>query len=104
MYLWASGLSWDDDLTDDIHSKWIEIFQVLNVKFFYLQFNQKIKPEEAVDEPEIHRFCDAGELAYGAVIFLRWKCADDKYHCIMVKAFVAPLQKISIPDWNNWDV
>ena len=89
--LWASGFSWDADLPDAIHSKWIDNFQVLN----YLKFNRKIKPDNAVDKPEIHGFCDAGELAYGAVIFLRWKCEDGAYSCIpiMVKAFVATLRK-----------
>ena len=90
--LWASGFSWDEDLPDAIQSKWIDNFQVLN-EVPNLQFNRKIKPDNAVDKPEIHGFCDAGELAYGAVIFLRWKCEDGGYSCIpiMVKAFVAEI-------------
>ena len=96
--LWASGFSWDEDLPGAIQSKWIENFQILN-KVPNLQFNRKIKPDNAVDEPEVHGFCDAGELAYGAVIFLRWKCEDGSYRLIpiMVKGFVAPLRKKSIP-------
>ena len=95
--LWASGFSWDDDLPDGIQSKWIENFQTLN-EVSDLQFDRKIETEEAFDEPEIHGFCDTGELAYGEVIFLRWKSEDDKYRCIpvMVNAFVAPLKKKSI--------
>lgn len=96
--LWASGFSWDDDLLDDIQSKWIENLQVLN-EVLNLQFDRKIKPDDTVGEPELHGFCDAGELAYEAVLFLRWKCEDNNYCCIpiMVKAFVAPLRKKSIP-------
>ena len=49
--------------------------------------------------PEIHGFCDGGEKAYGAVMFLRWKLASGNYFCVplMVKAFVSPLKKKSIP-------
>ncbi|XP_028408205.1 uncharacterized protein LOC114530784 [Dendronephthya gigantea] len=96
--LWASGFSWDEDLPDAVQSKWIDNFQVLN-EVPNIQFNRKLKPDNAVDKPEIHGFCDAGELAYGAVIFLRWKCEDGSYSFIpiMVKAFVAPLRKKSIP-------
>ena len=49
--------------------------------------------------PEIHGFCDAGEKAYGSAMFLRWKLDDGSYTCVqlMVKAFVSPLKKKSIP-------
>ncbi|PFX31433.1 hypothetical protein AWC38_SpisGene3710 [Stylophora pistillata] len=42
---------------------------------------------------------DGGEQAYGAVIFLRWKLTGGDYQCVpvMIKAFVAPLKKKSIP-------
>jgi len=67
-----------------------------NLKF---EFSRKLKPDNAVGLPEIHGFCVGGEKAYGSAIFLRWKLAVGSYSCIplMVKAFVAPLKKKSIP-------
>ena len=65
-----------------------------------LQFDLKIKPDDTVGEPELHGFCNTGELAYEAVLFLRWKCEDNNCCCIpiMVKAFVAPLRKSPFQD------
>ncbi len=54
---------------------------------------------KAVGHPEIHGFGDGGEKAYGSVIFLRWKLSNGTFSCVpvMVKAFVAPLKKRSVP-------
>jgi len=58
-----------------------------------------------VGVPQIHGFSDGGEQAYGAVIFLRWKLAGGDYRCVLVliKAFVAPLKKKSIPRLELFD-
>jgi len=52
-----------------------------------------------VGVPPIHGFSDGSEQAYGAVIFPRWKLAGEDYRCVpaLIKAFVAPLKKKSIP-------
>ena len=49
--------------------------------------------------PDIHGFCDRGEKAYGSAIFLKWTLTHGSYSCILqiVKAFVAPSKKKSIP-------
>ena len=87
--LWSAGYSWDEILLEEIRTKWIRNIQILN----------QLLPDNAVGLPEIHGFCDGGENAYGAVMFLRWKLANDNYSCVplVVKAFVAPLKKKSIP-------
>ena len=92
------GCSWDELLPDDLQWKWMKNVQVLNDLLKY-ETNQKLKPDDADGMPEIHGFCDAGEEAYGSVIFLRWKLKDNSYACvpILVKALVAPLKKKSIP-------
>ena len=78
--------------------KWIRNIQILNQLLTY-EFDRKLKPDNAVGLPEIHEFCDGGVKAYGAVVFLGWKLANSNYFCVplMVKAFVAPLKKKSIP-------
>ena len=96
--LWSAGYSWDEILPEEIRMKWIRNIQILNQLLTY-EFDRKLKPDNAVGFPEIHGFCDGGEKAYGAVVFLRWKLANSNYFCVplMVKAFVAPLKKKSIP-------
>ena len=96
--LWGTGYSWDQILPDVIQSRWKINVQVLNQLLKY-EFSRKLKPDGAVELPEIHGFCDAGEKAYGSVLFLRWKLANGTYTCtpILVKAFVSPLKKKSTP-------
>jgi hypothetical protein len=96
--LWSSGYAWDDPLSEDMQSKWIRNIQRSN-SFLSIEFQRKPRPELAIGNPEIHGFDDGGEKAYGSVIFLRWKLSDETFLCIplMVKAFVAPLKKTSVP-------
>ena len=96
--LWSSGYTWDELLSDDIQDKWMKNIQVLN-RLLSFEFERKLKPEQAVGHPEIHGFGDGGEKAYGSVIFLRWKLSNGTFSCVpvMVKAFVAPLKKRSVP-------
>ena len=96
--LWSLGYSWDDILPERIQQTWLENVQSIN-DLLSFQFDRKLKPSKAVGVPQIHGFSDSGEQAYGAVIFLWWKLAGGDYRCfpVMIKAFVAPLKKKSIP-------
>ena len=96
--LWSAGYSWDKILPEEIRTKWIRNIQILNQLLTY-DFDRKLEPDNAVGLPEIHGFCDGGEKAYGAVMFLRRKLANSNYSCVplVVKALVAPLKKKSIP-------
>ena len=88
--LWNSGLNhWDDILPEGVQQKWMENVEAMN---HLLTFEVDRKLSNSVCLPEIHGFCDGGELAYWAVIFLRWTLEDGSYHCVpfMVKPFVAP--------------
>ena len=95
--LWSSGYRWDDVLPQSIQQTWSENAQSIN-DLLSFQFDRKLKLSNAVGVPQIHGFSDGGEQAYGAVI-LRWKLAGGDYSCVpvMIKAFVAPLKKKSIP-------
>ena len=63
------------------------------------EFDRKWKRSHAVGVPHVHGFCDGGEKAYGAVIFLRWELMNGSYKCVpvLIKSFVAPLKKKSVP-------
>ena len=96
--LWSSGFNWDDILPNNAQHKWKKNLEVMNYLLSF-EFERQLKPANSRGPPEIHGFCDGGELAYGAVIFLRWKLEDESYKCtpITIKPFVAPLKKKSIP-------
>ena len=96
--LWSSGYNCDDILPESVQQKWMENVQAMN-HLLTFEFDRKLKPSNAVGPPEVHGISDRGEQAYGAVIFLRWTLDDGSYRCVpvMVKPFVAPLKKKSIP-------
>ena len=96
--LWSSGYNWDEILPANIQSKWMENVQTMN-HLLAFEFDRKLKPSHAVGVPQVHGFCDGGEKAYGAVIFLRWELKNGSYKCVpvLIKSFVAPLKKKTIP-------
>ena len=96
--LWSSGYGWDDILPASFQSKWMENVQTIN-HLLTFEFDRRLKPKHAVGIPQVHGFCDGGEKAYGAVIFLRWELQNASYKCVpvLIKSFVAPLKKKSIP-------
>ena len=96
--LWSSGYDWHEILPASIQSKWKENVQTMN-HLLAFAFDRKLKPSHAVGVPQVHGFCDGGEKAYGAVIFLRWELMKVNYKCIpvLIKSFVGPLKKKSVP-------
>ena len=86
------------DTSKEVQKKWIDHLQEMN-ELLNCEFNRALKPSNAIGQPQVHGFSDGGELAYGAVIFLRWQLDDGSYCCVpvIVKSFVAPLKKQSIP-------
>ena len=96
--LWSSGYDWDEILPTSVQSKWKEHVQTMN-HLLAFEFDRKLKPSHAVGLPQVHGFCDGGEKAYGAVIFLRWELLNGSYKCVpvLIKSFVAPLKKKTIP-------
>lgn len=96
--LWSSGYGWDEILPASIQSKWKENVQTMN-HLLAFEFERKLKPSHTVGVPQVHRFCDGGEKAYGAVIFRRWELMNGsyKFFLILIKSFVGPLKKKSVP-------
>ena len=96
--LWSLGYKWDDILPANLQSKWIENAQTIN-HHLASEFDGKLKGIHAIGLPQVHGFCDGSEKAYGAVIFLRWELKNLSYKCVpvLIKSFVAPLKRKTIP-------
>ena len=96
--LWSSGYDWDKILLASVQSKSKENVQTLN-HLLVFEFDRELKPSHAVGVQQVHRFCDGGEKAYGAVIFLRWKLMNGRYKYVpvLIKSLVAPLKKKTVP-------
>jgi len=62
---------------------------------------QCYKPKEfgTIANVQINHFCDASEVGYGAVSYLRFIGTDSRVHCssVMSKTPLAPLKSLSVP-------
>lgn len=95
--LWELKLDWDASLPQEMHTRWINFRERLN------QINNITVPRFVSSDNILHRqlhgFCDASQLAYGAAIYLR--TMDDSgnivCHLLCAKSRVAPVKTVSIP-------
>lgn len=94
--LWLLGISWDETLPKDIAEEWINFRN-------NLQLLEKIRiPRwiryQSTNHIQLHGFCDASSLGYGAVIYSRVQ-TEDGYatDILMSKTRVAPIKTISVP-------
>ena len=95
--LWAHKLSWDEQVDNETKSTFLCLLkEVKTLQQF--QITRGLRPAEALNEAELHGFCDGGELAYGAVIWLRWQTTNGIFlRFVVAKSFVAPVKRKSIP-------
>ncbi|XP_060807713.1 uncharacterized protein LOC132903428 [Amyelois transitella] len=96
--LWKSGLSWDDELPEDLLHEWLKYraeLSELKTIFIprWLNFNQGC-------EVELHAFADASQMAYAGVVYFRTINSNGEIHVHLLtsKTKVAPIEKqLSIP-------
>ena len=77
--LWSAGYGWDI-IPEAMQQKWKESEEIIN-RLLTFKFDCKLKPTEAIGQPQVHGFADGGELGYGNTIFLRWKLHDGNHQC-----------------------
>lgn len=96
--IWRSGINWDDELTSILNDDWISWLE-------QLKSIQEVRIERCYSEHlhrassiELNVFCDASEMAFAAVAYLRI-CHDNKIYIAFVaaKTRVSPLKPLSIP-------
>lgn len=95
--LWQCKLDWDESLPSDLHSSWLDFVNQLR----HLE-NVNIERRLLVDHPvdiQIHGFCDASNVGYGACLYLRSTTPRGDIECrlICAKSKVAPLKTLTIP-------
>ena len=64
-----------------------------------LEYDRKLRPENAEGKPWLVIFSDASDLAYGFAAYVRWRLSGGGYwvRLIMAKCRIAPLRKLSTP-------
>ena len=96
---WVTGVAWDDNVPPDILESWLSARTDLsnisrcNIPRCVLIRNQTDATME------FHVFCDASEVAYGAVIYFRVKRTDGttKVSPLTSKSRVAPIKTLTLP-------
>ena len=97
--LWKAKVDWDDNLNLEQQKYWLKWLQGLSMVH---QFNvprcYHISGYKATTM-ELHIFCDASEVAYGAVAYIKSKFKTEKDHCtfLMSKTLLAPIKTVSLP-------
>ncbi|XP_068221796.1 uncharacterized protein [Palaemon carinicauda] len=95
--LWASGVGWDDELSEEQIKMWKGYVHEMN-QLIGFRLDRMIKPEDSLGDPQLHGFSDASESALGSVIWLKWNTSHGaELKFVIAKSLVAPLKQRSIP-------
>ena len=93
------NVDWDEKLPTEIVDRIEDWIMTLEKSDLFV--NRNIKPLSwgVIVRYEIHHFCDASQLAYGVVSYLRATNSNGKVFISFIfgKAHVAPIKSVSIP-------
>ena len=94
------GLGWDDEVPDLHLTRWRAWVDDLP-KISGIAIERCVKPVKSsnIASCQIHHFCDASQVAYGAVSYLRLVDMQGRIFCLFLigKSRLAPLKVTTIP-------
>ncbi|XP_066582958.1 uncharacterized protein [Prorops nasuta] len=95
---WLLKLSWDEEIPEPVQSKWLKCYEQL-CDLQVLSIPRWTGRSLTTRKRELIGFCDASELAYGAVAYERLTDENGHFsvHLVMSKTKVAPIKTTSIP-------
>ena len=98
--LCRTKLGWDDPMPEEIKEQWKRWLDDLP-SLGGLQVPRCLQPSKRFEMPvkaQLHHFCDASELGYGSVSYVRFT-NDQRIHCsvVMSKNRLAPIKQQTIP-------
>jgi len=95
--LWQCKMSWDESVHPDIQIAWSEFATQLDAINHLSIDRTALIPEYT--SIQIHGFCDASKIGYGACIYLRSSNQHNNVRChlLCAKNRVAPLKNVTTP-------
>ncbi|XP_071576788.1 uncharacterized protein [Temnothorax nylanderi] len=95
--VWRCTLQWDESVPQQIYTQWSEFVRQLE-SMQRISFERNLFIEDC-DSIQLHGFCDASNVGYGACLYIR---SRDKHgnvvsRLLCAKSRVAPLKTITIP-------
>ncbi|XP_055714251.1 uncharacterized protein LOC129808498 [Phlebotomus papatasi] len=96
--VWRSKVDWDVEIEGSMLSDWKKFVNDLP-KVQQIQIPRWAATIQFGPKEELHAFCDASKMAYGAAIYLIVEDEDGKRssHLLTAKSKVAPIDEITIP-------
>ena len=97
--LWRLEFDWDQPLNEaqkKYWKKWLEGAKDVSK----IRLSRRYIPDDKpIEEIQLHIFCDASELAYGCVAYLRYSFKEGGHFCsfIMSKNQLAPIKAKTLP-------
>ena len=97
--VWEHGTGWDEPVPHKVETAWNRWRRELPALRDQLVPRYCFKYNDAVKTCELHRFCDALESAYAAVVYLKSENESGEVHLALIaaKAKVAPVKRQTIP-------
>ena len=95
--VWRCGLQWDESVPQHIYTEWTEFARQLEL-MNKVSFDRKLFTE-AYEEIQIHGFCDASNVGYGACLYVRTRGKNKiiSVRLLCAKSRVAPVKTVTIP-------
>ncbi|XP_071490097.1 uncharacterized protein [Diadema antillarum] len=93
-------LTWDAQVSPEEERRWQKWLNYLPL-LTEIQISRCLKPEgfQEIESAQLHHFCDASEVGYAAMSYLRLASKSGAVHCAFVlgKSRLAPTKVVSIP-------
>ncbi|XP_025997421.1 uncharacterized protein LOC113005763 [Solenopsis invicta] len=96
-HVWRCGLQWDESVPQNIYTEWLKFVKQWET-MGRVSFPRNLLIEN-YQNVQIHGFCDASNIGYGACIYVRstGKHGDVTVRLLCAKSRVAPLKISTIP-------
>lgn len=96
--IWVRNLGWDDAIPTDLATEW-QVFAADRKNITKIRVPRWLHTPEVIEDVQLHGFCDASQVAYGAVLYLRSTYVTKSIgsQLICAKSRVAPLKIVSLP-------
>ena len=97
--LWERNLEWDEPVPGEIEQTWKRWHEELPDLREHVIARPYFPKQVEIISMELHGFCDASEVAYSSVVYLRAIDSEGDVHIslVMAKTKVAPIKRLSIP-------
>ena len=96
--LWRLGTQWDEIVDERVQKRWDKWLKgAKNLPKIRIS-RQYLVTDEKISEVQLHIFCDASELAFGCVAYLRFsfKSGGHSSSFVMAKTKLAPIKTVTL--------